>query len=84
MANRDDAQAKKNPKPIDYHLFLSNKLKNNSILQYQDYIDSKFQANYHQTIVEQDYEENRVHKRTANRILLLFFSPHFRNYTNVY
>lgn len=62
MANRDDAQAKKNPKPIDYHLFLSNKLKNNSILQYQDYIDSKFQANSHQTIIEQDYEENRVSK----------------------
>lgn len=66
MANRDEAQALKNRKPIDYHLFLSNKLKKNSILQYDDQLDRKFSLNNkHKDIKQlnkQDYKENRVRK----------------------
>lgn len=36
MAHRDDAQALKHRKPIDYHLFLSNKFSKNSLRQYDD------------------------------------------------
>jgi hypothetical protein len=61
MANRDEAQALKNRKPIDYHMFLSNKWKKNSSLQYHDHIERKFTTNNKHSIIEQvNEEENRV------------------------
>ena len=63
MANRDEAQALKHRKPIDYHMFLSNKLNTNSIFQYDDHIDRKFTANNKHSVIEQDYQENRVDNR---------------------
>ncbi|CAF4667772.1 unnamed protein product [Rotaria sp. Silwood1] len=71
MSNRDEAQALKDKKPIDYHMFLSNKLNKNSIFQYNDHIDTKFTANNKHTIVqqinEQDYQGTRkLYKRLLN------------------
>ncbi|CAF1001681.1 unnamed protein product [Adineta steineri] len=67
MANRDDAQALKDRKPIDYHMFLTNKFNKKSIFQYNDHIDTKFTANIKQIPVEQDYKENRnLYKRLFN------------------
>jgi hypothetical protein len=72
MANRDDAQALKDRRPIDYHMFLVNKFNKNSIFQYNDHIDTKFTANNKQTIVqefnEQDYRENRVRKLNKKHV----------------
>jgi len=54
-------------------MFLSNKLNKNSILQYDDHIDTKFTANNKQTIIEQfneqDYTENRVGEFNKNIFL---------------
>ncbi len=85
MANREEAQALKNRKPIDYHMFLSNKFNKNSILRYDDHIDTKFTADNKQTISEQfneqDYQENRVGQRNKN----MYRSKSFlRIYINVY
>ncbi|CAF0810176.1 unnamed protein product [Rotaria sordida] len=75
MANRDQAQALKDKKPIDYHMFLSNKLNKNSFFQYNDHIDTKFTANNKHTIIqqfnEQDYQETRkLYKRLLNTMIL--------------
>ncbi|CAF3948406.1 unnamed protein product [Rotaria magnacalcarata] len=61
MANRDEAQALKDKKPIDYHMFLSNKFNKNSLLQYDDHIDKKFIAHTKPTI-EQQYNEQENRK----------------------
>ena len=64
MANRDEAKALKDRKPIDYHMFLTSKFKNNTLFQYNDYIDKKFTS--HTKPVEsspsdeQNARENRV------------------------
>ena len=85
MANRDEAQALKDRKPIDYHMFLSNKFTKNSIFQYTDHIDMKFTAKNKQSILqqfnEQDYKENRVNKQNSNVYFPILF---LRNYINVY
>jgi hypothetical protein len=82
MANRDEAQALKNRKPIDYHMFLSSKFNKNSILQYDDHIDTKFTANNKHIVIEQfNEQENRVGTSIENMYFLILF---FRNYINVY
>ena len=74
MANRDEAKALKDRKPIDYHMFLSGKFKNNTIFQYNDHIDTKFTANKKQSVVQKlagkDYKENRVCKRIIDSKIL--------------
>lgn len=70
IANRDEAQALKNRKPIDYHLFLTNKFKKNSTLQYDDQFDRKFTTTTkHQEpkqFTEQNNQENRVRNFKPN------------------
>ena len=74
IAHRDEAQALKDRKPIDYHMFLSNKFNKNSIFQYNDHTDMKFTANKKQIVPqqfnEQDYKENRVNTLIKPRIFL--------------
>jgi hypothetical protein len=83
MANRDEAQALKNRKPIDYHMFLSNKWKKNSILQYHDHIERKFTANNKHSVIEQvNEEDSRVNNRNKKNID--YFALFLRNYINVY
>lgn len=61
MANKDQAQALKDRKPIDYHMFLSNKLNKNSIFQYNDHIDKKFAIqNKRKAIKQSNEQDNRV------------------------
>ena len=72
MANRDEAQALKNRKPIDYHMFLKNKFTKNSILSYDDELDRKFTTNKKSTVInEQDYKENRVRKFQFNQVNII-------------
>ncbi|CAF1636009.1 unnamed protein product [Rotaria magnacalcarata] len=68
MANRDEAQALKDKKPIDYHMFLSNKFNKNSLLQYDDHIDKKFIAHTKPTIEQQynEQENRKLYKRLLN------------------
>ena len=81
MANRDEVQASKDRKPIDYHLFLCDKWKTNSILHYQDDMERKFTTNNKHSIIEQvNEEENRV-KSSNFSVIRLNLS---RNYINVY
>ncbi|CAF4765758.1 unnamed protein product, partial [Rotaria socialis] len=68
MANRDEAQALKDKKPVDYHMFLSNKFNKNSLLQYDDHIDKKFIAHTKPTIAQQynEQENRKLYKRLLN------------------
>jgi hypothetical protein len=63
-------------------MFLSNKFNKNSILQYNDYIDTKLTTNNKNMIIEQDYKENRVGE--LNRKHKSFDILFLRNYINVY
>lgn len=66
MANRDQAQALKDQKPIDYHMLLCNKFKEASIFEYEDYADKKCTVNkktsHTKEFNQQDYQANRVNK----------------------
>lgn len=64
MANRDEAKALKDRKPIDYHMFLTSKFKNNTFFQYNDYIDKKFTA--HTKLIESDPPDE--HNSRENRV----------------
>ncbi|CAF1641837.1 unnamed protein product, partial [Adineta ricciae] len=59
MANRDDAQALKDRKPIDYHMFLTNKFNKNSIFHYTDLKDGKSTTHVKTQSNEQNAKENR-------------------------
>ena len=65
MAQRDEAQSLKDRKPIDYHMFLTNRFDSNAIFQYADPLDGKFATNLTDRAVsqpnEQNAKENRVH-----------------------
>ncbi len=84
MANRDEAQALKNRKPIDYHMFLSNKWKKNSILQYHDYMERKFTVNNQRSIIEQVNEEETTRVKLSDIINIDHSILSCRNCINVY
>jgi hypothetical protein len=54
-------------------MFLTGKMKKNTIFQYNDHIDTKFTANKKQSVEpqldENDYKENRVCKRKTDRTI---------------
>ena len=76
MANRDEARALKDRKPIDYHMFLSNKFNKHSILQYNDHIDRKCDDNNRSKLMqksnEHDDKENRVDEPNMYHSIKIF------------
>jgi hypothetical protein len=78
LAQRDEAQALKDRKPIDYHMFLTSRFDGNSIFQHHDQSGAKFTTNLKpdavQQINEQDAKENRVHQGNIAAVdTVLFF-----------
>ncbi|UJR26840.1 hypothetical protein I4U23_008152 [Adineta vaga] len=64
MANRDEAQALKDRKPIDYHMFLTNKFNKNSIFHYNDRVNKNLSPNIKSQLNDQDQKDNRkLYKR---------------------
>lgn len=70
MANRDEAKAFKDRKPIDYQMFLTNKWTTNSLFDSHDHLDKKIttksKTNRNEN-EEQNFRENRVRFRVSFR-----------------
>ena len=71
MAHRDDVQALKHRKPIDYHLFLSNKFSKNSLLKFDD---RRILRSLKPSPIEED---NRVNPFFSNLKDFIHFLRHF-------
>lgn len=59
MANRDEAKAFKDRKPIDYQMFLTNKWTSHSLLDHHENLEKKSTLNSKEND-EQNFRENRV------------------------
>ena len=59
MANRDEAKAFKDRKPVDYQMFLTNKWTSHSLLDHHENLEKKSTLNSNEN-EEQNFRENRV------------------------